>query len=137
MKAIKHVIAGATVVLLGVAPLQAQVPQGYQCSIKTSAFVTGDGKLSVNSFTKIFLGRKFVVDVGTGRMIGDVTNHNAFGDPVLINRGDEKNGFKAVTVYKPNPTIDVINVETFVAGSLKPFFFTSDTHVMTGLCAAI
>jgi hypothetical protein len=137
MKAMKHVIAGVTVFLLGVAPSQAQVPQGYQCTIKTSALVTDDGKLSVNSFTKIFVGRKFVVDVGSGRMIGDVSNHNAFGDPILINRGDKENGFKAVTVFKPNPAIDVINVETFADGRLKPFVFTSDTHVMTGLCTAI
>jgi hypothetical protein len=108
---------------------------GYAFEIKTTVQLQGDGSLSRNNYTSVFVHRHFIVDVETGCMIGDVTNHNGtLGQPQVIFRGDTENSLRVLTVYHPNPSTDLLEVETFVKGPVKPFLFTSNSHIMAGTC---
>lgn len=112
--------------------------QGYSCAIKTSWRLADDGNLALPST----FGGKFVVDRDTGRTLGAIKNYNktAYGDfqPKVIDRGNHEQYFKALTIYgSHNPSIDVLVVQEFADSKLKPFLFTHNGEVTTGVCENI
>lgn len=74
--------------------------------------------------------------------IGAIKNHNttSYGDfqPKVIDRGNHEQYFKALTIYgSHNPSIDVLVVQEFADSKLKPFLFTHNGEVTTGVCENI
>ena len=104
----------------------------YECTVGNSSVKLGvGGELSRWTFRK---GEKFVVDKQSGRMLGALSNHNAFGNPKVIDRGSEDQAYKVITVFEPFTEINVLYVQEFRDGENKPFSFTDGGRTYTGLC---
>ena len=47
----------------------------------------------------------------------------------------EENSYTAITIYKPNYTIDLLEIKTYVKVAEKPFIYKGAFgEVVTGLC---
>ena len=106
----------------------------YECTVGNSSVRLDDGgELSRWTFRK---GEKFVVDKQSGRMLGALSNHNAFGNPKVIDRGSKGQAYKVITVFEPFTAINVLYVQEFRDGDNKPFSFTDGRRTYAGLCRA-
>ena len=103
----------------------------YKCVIKDAKTVADDGTLEEWTYS---VGKDFVVDRPTGRMSGAHVNHNAYGQPQVIDYGSEDQAFKAVTIYEPYTALDYIWVEEFNEGPAKQFIFLTGSITYSGLC---
>ena len=104
----------------------------YECVVGNTSVILGDGgELSRWTFRQ---GEKFIVDKQSGRMLGALSNHNAFGNPKVIDRGSEDQAYKVITVFEPFTEINVLYVQEFRDGENKPFSFTDGGRTYTGLC---
>ena len=113
--------------------------QGYSCVIEETYFLKDSGSLDGSDYGA---GKTFTIDRGTGRTLGAIKNYNttAYGDfqPKVIDRGNHEQYFKALTIYgSHNPSIDVLVVQEFADSKLKPFLFTHNGEVTTGVCENI
>ena len=113
--------------------------QGYSCVIEETYFLKDSGSLDGSDYGA---GKTFTIDRGTGRTLGAIKNYNktAYGDfqPKVIDRGNHEQYFKALTIYgSHNPSIDVLVVQEFADSKLKPFMFTHNGEVTTGVCENI
>lgn len=102
----------------------------YKCIVSDAKRVADDGTFSEWTYS---IGKDFVLDRQTGRMSGTHTNHNAYGQPKVIDYGSEDQAYKAVTIYEPFTTLDYILVNEF-SGPTKPFIFLSGSITYSGLC---
>jgi len=116
--------------------------QGYSCVIMEVYFLmdTGslDGGLEGGDYRK---GKTFIIDRGTGRAIGAIKNYSDdYGDfqPTVLDRGDGTQYFKALTLYGINfPAVELLVVQEFAESKQKPFMFTQNGQVTTGVCENI
>jgi hypothetical protein len=107
----------------------------YKCHVSQVIKLSDDGTL--DDWDAFALNRKeFVVDRGTGRMTGAVTNHNMWGKPQVVDYGSHAQAFKVITVYKPMVSLDYLYVEEFADSTNKPFLFLTGNVVVSGLCAS-
>ena len=67
-------------------------------------------------------------------MIGEISNYNANGSPVILDAGSKVQALKVLTVYKPQTAVDYLLVKEFVDTKEKPFYFATVTNVYGGLC---
>lgn len=107
----------------------------YKCVVRHAYTISGDGGLRTDP-TNVFLGGEFAIDRATGRMIGILTNHNANGEPWVIDPGTRDRSFKVITVYKPIISVDYLQVQEFADQPAKPFFFLKGIFAMvvSGQC---
>ena len=113
--------------------------QGYSCVIEEVYVLRDSGSLEGGGYRS---SKTFTIDRGTGRTIGAIKNYNttSYGDfqPKVIDRGNHEQYFKALTIYgSHNPSIDVLVVQEFADSKLKPFLFTHNGEVTTGVCENI
>ena len=113
--------------------------QGYSCVIEETYYLKDSGSLDGSDYGA---GKTFTIDRGTGRTLGAIKNYNttAYGDfqPKVIDRGNHEQYFKALTIYgSHNPSIEVLVVQEFSDSKLKPFLFTHNGEVTTGVCENI
>ena len=102
----------------------------YKFVVSDAKRVSDDGTFSEWTYS---IGKDFVLDRQTGRMSGAHTNHNANGQPNVIDYGSEDQAYKAVTIYEPFTALDYIFVQEF-SGPAKPFIFLSGSITYSGLC---
>lgn len=114
----------------------AAASESYKCVVTTAYVLTNKGKLETTGLVKAYLGAEFVVDRETGRMIGIVSNHNAYGKPTVLDAGGGDQAYKVITIYRPKVFVDFLLVHDFVDGVTKPFFFISGPQVLSGTCNA-
>lgn len=109
----------------------------YKCIVTNTAALNINGKLSETEFTKFSKATEFVVDKGTGRISGGTfSNHNANGQPQVLDFGSKEQAFKALTIFKPNITINYLYIEEFAENKEKPFMFIDGSNVFSGKCIA-
>lgn len=70
----------------------------------------GNGTLQSTDFSNLYIGNKFILDKKTGKMLGDLQNHNSNGEPTVLDYGSDKQNYKAITVYKPYTQVELIQV---------------------------
>jgi len=126
------------VVIIGLIAMSANAASAdaYKCYVKNHKTLSDSGEL-VDFWGKETVGvmtKEFVVDKQTGRMSGELKNHNAFGEPQVLDLGGARQAYKVMTIYQPLTTVDFLYVQEFASGSKKPFFFTTGTMHHTGLC---
>jgi hypothetical protein len=105
-------------------------------------FLTGSGSLDGNLEGGDHLKEKtFTIDRGTGRAIGAIKNYSdGYADfqPTVLDRGDGTQYFKALTLYDINfPALELLVVKEFAESKQKPFMFTQNGQVTTGVCENI
>ena len=108
--------------------------KNFKCSVQDAKKVSENGLLVSNNVTKIYIGREFVVDRESGKMIGEVTNHNSGFIPKVFDYLPSENGYKVVTTYSPHPSIDYLHIVEYVESLEKPFFYTTGSTIMSGKC---
>jgi len=109
---------------------------GYKCEVKSGkwfAFDDASGKLIEHPLVEQGHYKDFVVDRVSGRMIGDLSNSNSFGEPQVLHMGDEEYSYRAITVYM-NSTVALLQVLEYHEGFQKPFLFIDGTNVFSGSC---
>ena len=106
----------------------------YKCTVKQTAGLRDNGEMSETNFSKLYLGKEFVVDKRTGLMNGGLSNHNAYGQPKVIDYGSSQQSFKVITIFNPMTAVDYLYVEEFKANSEKPFIFITCQDIFSGIC---
>lgn len=109
----------------------------FKCTIKDAVYLENDGFLNHESNVVIrYIGKEFTVNRSNGVITGANLNNTMSGQmPIVYDYLPEENGFKAVTHYKPNNTVDYLQINQYVEGSEKPFFFREAFGIMvSGLC---
>ena len=93
--------------------------------------------MSETGFSKLYLGKEFIVGKGTGRIKGGLSQDNADGQPKVLDYGPSQHPFKALALYKRNTSIDYLCVEEFNENSEKPFIFISGSSTFSGICTRL
>jgi hypothetical protein len=117
--------------------LLASVARGagaYKCTVKGGSNLTEAGRLDATASASAYVGAEFTLDRGTGRMSGALTNHGASGKPQVLDPGSTEQAYKAVTLFKPFTSVDLIYVKEFADSPIKPFMFITGENVLTGTC---
>lgn len=108
----------------------------YKCAVSQTGDLQDSGEISESNFTRLSNGNEFVVDKGTGRIKGGLSNDNAFGQPQVLDYGSSEQAFKVLTVFKPNITINYLYIQEFNESEEKPFMFVSGSEIYSGKCVA-
>ena len=110
----------------------------YKCVVKDYVKVEDSGEFkSTKKDLLAAIGSEFVVDKETGRMIGDLSNHNSYGSPMIIDPGSSEQIYKVVTIYKPIPTLDVLTVKEYEGENITfTFYSTFMFGIHSGTCTA-
>jgi hypothetical protein len=109
----------------------------FRCIVKESYSLEDDGKLSSKTeVAKVKLNKEFIVNRQTGQITGDGFVNTMSGQmPVVYDYLPMENGYKAITIYKPNHTVDYLQINEFVKEMEKPFFYKGAWgEIITGLC---
>ena len=118
------------------APGLAHAIDAYKCTVLDASGLNDDGRLGSTSFTGWYLDKEFVVDKGTGRVKGGLSNNNGYGQPQVLDYGSVSQAFKALTIFKPFITVNYLYIEEFHDGNEKPFMFIDGNQVFSGKCVA-
>ena len=124
-----------TALVLALAPAKsiAQDIQDYQCTIRALVTTVDDGPV-MESERKAYVGKMFSINRQSGVMTGALKNA-VLSEPVVVDFGSSQNAFKAFSIFKgAGSYITVINVREFDDGPLKPFLYTSNESVYSGVC---
>ncbi len=126
-----------TVIVLFLASIQSYAINDFKCTIKDAVRLEDNGTLNHKSnIVTGYLGKEFVVNRSTGLITGAGISNNMSGQmPSVYDYLPNENGFKAVTRYKPNNTIDYLQINQYTEGNKKPFFFKGAFGTMvSGTC---
>ena len=87
------------------------------------------------------MNRKFFVDRDTGKVIGTTAlkvrlrNFDTKYQPQIMEFSDINKSYKAVTLFKDTGEYSLLQVDDFVDGNKKPFFYhTAIGMILTGTC---
>jgi hypothetical protein len=109
----------------------------FICTV-LDAFTLGEnGKIDQSSnVAKNALGKEFVVNRQKGQITGCGFVNTMTGQmPQVFDYLPSENGYKAITIYKPNFTVDYLQVNEYVESHQKPFVHKGAFGTtVTGLC---
>ena len=82
------------------------------------------------------VGSEFVVNRQSGQITAKkMTNTMSGVMPKVYSFNPAENSYTAITIYKPNYTIDLLEIMTYVNVAEKPFIYKGAFgEVVTGLC---
>lgn len=109
----------------------------FKCTIKGAVNLEDNGTLNhLSNIVTGYLGKEFVVNRQTGIITGaNITNTMSGKMPVVYDYLPNENGYKAVTHYKPNNTIDYLQINQYAETGEKPFFYKGAFGTMvSGTC---
>lgn len=110
----------------------------FKCKVISSVKLEKNGMLSsTNTVAVTELGKEFMVNRLTGIMSGAGFVNNMSGvTPTVYNYlKSEGNSYSAITIYKPNHTIDYLEIHEWVKSIEKPFLYKGAWgELVTGLC---
>ncbi len=109
----------------------------FKCTIKDAVNLEKDGTLNHKSHLVTgYLGKEFVVNRQTGVITGaNIINTMSGQMPTVYDYLPEENGYKSLNVYKPNNTVDYLQINQYVKSEKKPFFFRGAFGTMvSGTC---
>jgi hypothetical protein len=107
---------------------------GYKCIVTDTKELSDNGNLEQSDFTVMYLNKEFVVDKGTGRITGGLSNHAGLAQPVVLDFGSSEQSYKALTIYKPYTTVKYLYIQEFNKTPAKPFLFIESGHIFSGTC---
>src|SRR3990172_6357165 len=90
----------------------AHASKDFQCTVSEAYELQESGKLSSgNDLTKIKIGKEFIVNRQTGQITGGGFVNTMSGQmPIVYDYLPQENGYKAITIYKPNHTVDYLQI---------------------------
>lgn len=111
----------------------------FKCTIKDAVNLEADGTLNHNSNIVVgYIGKEFVVNRQTGVITGaNLINTMSGKLPAVYDYLPNENGYKVITHYKPNNTIDYLQINQYSDKTEKPFFYKGAFGtVLSGTCVA-
>ena len=109
----------------------------FECTVKGVYKLTESGLLKLGKgFVTPDIGSKFIVNRQSGQITGKkITNTMSGYMPTVYSHLPKENSYSALTIYKPNYTIDLIQIQEHVKSSQKPFLYKGAFgEVVSGLC---
>lgn len=105
-----------------------------ECLINRTYKLNSEGELAMSGFQKHFEGKSFIVSRKTGVITGHVLTTVLAEKTRVINFGSDKNAFKTISEF--DGQIQLLEIQLFVEGSLKPFIASSmgGAGIVTGIC---
>jgi hypothetical protein len=106
----------------------------YTCQISHIYSLSDKAVLVTSAHETKMKGSSFSVSRVTGKIIGEVVPTLMAKSSRIINQGSKENSFKAVAEF--DGQIQVIEVQEFRSGLLKPFIISSlgGAGIVTGTC---
>jgi hypothetical protein len=85
---------------------------------------------------KSTLGKEYTVNRQTGQItVGGFVNTMSDQIPQVFDYLSSENGYKAITIYTPNFTVDYLQINEYKESTKKPFVYKGAWGtVITGLC---
>jgi len=124
-------------ILFGLFSASALASNDFKCSV-LDAYTLGDnGKIIQSSnVAKSALGKEFTVNRQTGQITGGGFVNTMSGQmPKVLDHLPSENGYKAITIYKPNFTVDYLQINEHLNVAKKPFIYKGAWGTtVTGLC---
>jgi hypothetical protein len=109
----------------------------FKCTVKEVYDLKESGLLTPGSgFVTPDVGSEFIVNRQSGRITAQkMTNTISGVMPTVYSVKPAENSYTAITIYKPNYTIDLLQIKTYVKMAKKPFIYNGAFgEVVTGLC---
>lgn len=109
----------------------------FKCTVKAVYKLNVNGVLEQGAgFVTPDLGEKFTVNRQSGQITGKkITNTMSGVMPTVYNLYSNEKSYTAITIYKPNYTIDLLQIKEYVKSPKKPFVYNGAFgEVVTGLC---
>ena len=121
-------------VLLGT--VNSYASNNFKCVAKGSVTLEKDGRLSADTIVaKKRLNKEFVVNRVTGQITWGFINTMSGQMPTVYDYLPSENSYKAITIYKPNFTVDYLQINEYVEGKEKPFFYKGAWgEMVSGIC---
>ncbi|MFY2509331.1 hypothetical protein ACN3E9_13820 [Vibrio pectenicida] len=110
----------------------------FKCIVLDAFTLEENGKIDQSSnVAKNALGKEFTVNRQTGQITGGGFVNTMSGQmPQVFDHLPSENGYKAITIYKPNFTIDYLQINEYVESPKKPFVYKGAWGTtVTGLCS--
>lgn len=111
----------------------------YKCTIERYSVASGDEGEVYESYRKIYLGKKFIVEKKSGLMAG-VLKNSYFTEPQVIDYGSSENSYKVVTIMSKQQgagagsNIYALTINEFEKTRNKNFVFMQNDEVFFGKC---
>ena len=115
----------------------ASASKNFKCTVLDAVTFGKDGTLSHSTaVAKSKIGEEFTVNRQSGQITGGGLVNTMSGQmPVVYNYLPNENGYKAITIYKPNQTVDYLQINEYIEGDKKPFFYKEAWGTtLSGLC---
>jgi hypothetical protein len=109
----------------------------FKCTVHDAFTLGMNGNIDQSSnVAKISLGKEFTVNRQTGQITGGGFVNTMSGQmPQVYDYLPSENGYKAITIYKPNFTVDYLQINEYVESPKKPFIYKGAwSKTVTGLC---
>lgn len=109
----------------------------FKCVVKEVYAITEKGLLIPSKgFATPDVGSEFVVNGQSGQITGSkFTNTMSGVMPTVYNYLPNENSYKAITIYKPNLTVDYLEILTYKKTKGLPFIYKGAFgEVVTGIC---
>ena len=110
----------------------------YECTIENLYQLKNNGELKEASkiAKDYFQGDKFYVNRRNGQITGSTLPTDLAKEVRVINRGSSKHNFKTIAVFEnfADDEWQVLSIEEFKEGKIKPFMAFAITGITTGIC---
>ena len=124
-------------VICGFFSMSVFASNNFKCSVLDAYTLGENGKIDQSSnVAKKTIGKEFTVNRQTGQITGGGFVNTMSGQmPQVFDYLPSENGYKAITIYKPNFTVDYLQIKEYVESPKKPFIYKGAWGTtVTGLC---
>ena len=129
----KNIIALSLLIMA----LPAFAVNDFKCTVKEVYELKKSGLLSPGpGFVTPEVGSAFTVNRQSGQITAKkITNTMSGVMPKVYTANPAENSYTAITIYKPNYTVDLLQINEYVKEPEKPFIYKGAFgEVVTGLC---
>lgn len=109
----------------------------FKCTVNEVYDLKESGLLSPGAgFVTPDVGSEFTVNRQSGQITGKkITNTMSGVMPTVYSALPQENSYTAITIYKPNYTVDLLQIHEYVKAPKKPFIYKGAFgEVVTGIC---
>ena len=120
-----------------IAAFPALAVNDFKCTVNEVYDLQDSGLLKPGpGFVTPEVGSKFTVNRQSGQITAKrITNTMSGTMPTVYNANPSENSYTVITVYKPNYTVDLLEINEHVNSAEKPFIYKGAFgEVITGLC---
>ncbi len=126
-----------TILSLLLTAFPAHAVNDFKCTVKEVYDLKESGLLAPGpGFVTPDVGSEFTVNRQSGQITAKkITNTMSGVMPTVYSFNPKENAYTAITIYKPNYTVDLLQISEYIKKPEKPFIYKGAFgEVVTGLC---